>query len=297
MLARLAGVTDFLEHFWEEVVMKRFAGPVLVAIYLGSIVLIEINRQVFMPGFLSEALPESHFFAVEVAFTVLLFTEVVSLIFGLTRSFSRSIGIQMEILSLILLRDTFKKFTEFPEPLQWDAVADAIPTMGLEALGALAVFVIIQIYYRVQRDYRLIEDDEDQQAFVMYKKLIALGLVVILVGILVVDAWRFVVGEELYPFFETFYTVLIFTDVLMVLLSLRYTSTYLVVFRNFAYALVTVFVRLALIAPPPINAGIGVAATLFALGIAYSYNVYAASLPVVQMQKRTTVLSPQADEA
>lgn len=294
MLNRIAQWTDHLEHFWEETVMKRFAGPFLVIIYLGTIVLIEMNRQGWLPSFMMENLPTSHFFAVEVAFTVLLLTEVVSLIFGLTRSFSRSIGIQMEILSLILLRDTFKKFTEFPEPLEWEAVADAIPIMGLEALGAITIFVIIQVYYRTQRDYQLIEDEEDQQTFVMYKKLIALGLVVIFISIGVWDLWRLFTGQEVYPFFETFYTILIFTDVLMVLLSLRYTSTYLVVFRNFAYALVTVFVRIALIAPPPINAGIGVAATLFALGIAYSYNVNAGSLPVVQ--KRATILTPQVGD-
>jgi len=63
--------------------------------------------------------------------------------------------------------------------------------------------------------------------------------------------------------------------VLVVLVSLRYSSTYHVVFRNSGFAIATVLIRLALIAPAPINALLGVSSALFALGLTVAYNAFA----------------------
>lgn len=272
MLEHTTRLADSLEHFWENRIMKRFAGTILVLTYLGMIGIIELNRNGLLPAPFSEWLPTNHFFAVEIAFTVLLFTEVVSLIFGLTRSFSRSIGIQLEILALILLRDTFKQFTTFSEPLEWEQVADSIAPMVVDAVGSLLIFIIIGIYYRLNKSRPITVGETDQREFVAYKKLIALGLIVVLAMIGVIDLIRLIRNEPLYPFFETFYTVLIFTDVLMVLLSLRYSVRFTVAFRNFSFAVVTVFIRLALIAPTLIGVGMGIGTALFALAITFAYN-------------------------
>lgn len=272
MIKRAAKLTDRLEHIWEEQIMKRAAGTVLVVAYLFMILLIEFNRQGIIPGSLAESLPTTHFFAVEVAFTLLLLTEVVSLIFGLTRSFSRSIGIQLEILSLILLRDTFKEFSHFGEPLAWVDVVESLPTMVADSLGALAIFTILGIYYRIQKGKPITDDEIDQQEFICYKKVISLGLIVTFAFVGIMDLIRFLVGAETYPFFETFYTILIFTDVLMVLLSMRYSNSFAVTFRNFGYAVVTVFIRIALIAPPLLGVALGIGTAVFALMMAFVYN-------------------------
>jgi hypothetical protein len=271
MLQRVSTTTDRLEHLWENRVMKRSAGSILAVIYLILIGIIELNRQGLFPEPLASALPTNHFFAVEITFTVLLLTEVISLVFALTRSFSRSIGVQLEILSLILLRDTFKYFTTFSEPLEWQQVSESITPMLIDAIGALTIFVIVSIYYRIQKS-RPIGDDLEQKEFIAYKKLIALGMLAVFILIGVVDLVRFVQGLPLYPFFETFYTVLIFTDVLMVLLSLRYSVKFTVTFRNFSFAVVTVFIRLALIAPTLIAVLMGIGTGIFALAVSYAYN-------------------------
>ncbi|MFX8393307.1 hypothetical protein ABTL67_19585, partial [Acinetobacter baumannii] len=71
-----------------------------------------------------------------------------------------------------------------------------------------------------------------------------------------------------------FYTMLIFVDILLVLLSLQFSSTYHVAFRASGYAAATVFIRIALIAPPYLSAALGVGATVYALGLTYSYNFF-----------------------
>lgn len=295
LLTDVANLTDRLEHIWENYVMKRAAGSILVVTYLVMIVVIEFERRGFLPAPLSGVLPDTHFFAVEIAFTLLLITEVVSLIFGLTRSFSRSIGIQLEILSLILLRDTFKQFTDFGEPLQWELVTTGLDSMVADVLGALAIFVVLGIYYRIQRSLPITRDEGDQAAFITYKKLIALGLIFVFAFIGILDAGLFLSNQETYPFFDTFYTVLIFTDVLMVLLSLRYSTNFAVTFRNFGFAVVTVFIRVSLIAPTPLNAVIGVATALFALAMSLAYNHYG---PVIARQayRDHSMYDTKADE-
>ncbi len=93
------------------------------------------------------------------------------------------------------------------------------------------------------------------------------------------DAWRWLSGIETFQFFEVFYTVLIFSDILLVLISLRYNSTYSVVFRNSGFAVATVLIRLALTAPPFYNVGLGVGAAILSLGLAYIYNNFALHPP------------------
>ena len=80
------------------------------------------------------------------------------------------------------------------------------------------------------------------------------------------------VGDDPYPFFDAFFTALIFADILLVLVSLRYTDTYAVVFRNAGFALATVVLRLALVAPPYVNVALGVGATAFVIALTLAYN-------------------------
>lgn len=272
MLNLAARLTDQLEHFFENHIMRRSVGNVLVVVYIGLIAAIEANRRGLLPSPLSDHFPTNHFYAVEFAFTLLLATEVVALIFGLTRSFSRSIGIQLEILSLILLRDTFKQFTDFPEPLEWSAVENSIAPMIADAVGALTIFLILGIYYKIKREKPITDDEVEQTEFIKMKKLVALGLLVVFALIAFEDGLRLLQGRETFPFFDTFYTVLIFTDVLMVLISLRYSTNFAVVFRNFGFAVVTVFIRIALIAPTIVSVALGIGTAIFALAVMVAYN-------------------------
>jgi hypothetical protein len=57
----------------------------------------------------------------------------------------------------------------------------------------------------------------------------------------------------------------------MVLISLRYSASYHVVFRNSGLAVATVLLRLALTAPPPWSGLLGVVALVFALGLTLAY--------------------------
>jgi len=135
------------------------------------------------------------------------------------------------------------------------------------AAGKQLIFVVLGFYYGAQRHHPLSEDARDTRGFIAAKKVIALGLL----GTFAAIAVHAAVSER-HDFFESFYTVLVFADVMVVLMSLRYSSDYHVVFRNTGLAVATVLLRVALSAPPFYNAGLGLAAVLFASGLTVAYN-------------------------
>ncbi|HEU4456667.1 MAG TPA: hypothetical protein VFR81_26605 [Longimicrobium sp.] len=270
-----AGVFDRLEHGWEGAAAQRRLSTALVASFLVSVAAIEANRLGLLPAPLDARLPTNHLAAIYVAFTLLLLLEVVGLVFALPRSVADSVGKQFELLSLILLRKAFLEIASFPEPVRWEDVAPAVPRVAADVGGALLIFVVLGFYYRSQRHLPISTVVDDRSSFIAVKKLLALGLLAVLALLGAIDGWRLVVEGREETFFTTFYTVLIFTDILVVLVSLRYSSEYRVVFRYSGFAAATVLIRLALTAPPYVNAALGFGAAVFALGLTLAYNAFA----------------------
>jgi hypothetical protein len=66
-------------------------------------------------------------------------------------------------------------------------------------------------------------------------------------------------------FLHGFYTQLILTDILIVLISQCFHPSAKMIFRNSGYALSTLMIRIALIAPVYYNVLLGAAAMVFAI--------------------------------
>ena len=260
---------DVLEEGWESARMRRATANGLVALFLAALAAAEAGRWGLLPAGFA---PPTHFAAIGLAFSALLVVEVVSLVLSLARSVADAVGKHFELFSLILLRDAFKEIGHLGEPIVWATAQEPILHALADAGGALAVFLGVVAYGRLQRHRRITVDAGDQARFVAAKKLVALGLLAAFVFAGLDDARRVLTGAEAYPFFDAFFTALIFADVLLVLVSLRYTATYAVVFRNAGFALATVILRLALVAPPYVNVLLGGAAMAFALVLTLAYN-------------------------
>ncbi len=263
---RINYIFDPLHHVWEHEKMHRKISFALVIFFLASLVSIELNRQNLLPGQFSSFVPRNHFYAVQAAFTVVLVLEVISLIFTIPCSFSRSVGKQFEILSLILMRNAFKELTGFSEPVSFEGNSQAILTILSDGFGALLIFVLLGFYYMVQTHT---QDDKmkpvDLYSFVAAKKAIALLLLLTFTFMGIQSALAAITGIEHTDFLHSFYTILILTDILVVLFSQCYQPSFYAVFRNSGYALSTLIIRLALAAPPFYNVLLGLAAALFAI--------------------------------
>lgn len=259
---------DPLHYYWEHEQMHRKISVLLVLLFLGSLLVIELKRQGLLPEAIAASIPRNHFFAIQTAFTVVLILEVVSLIFTLPCSFSRSVGKQFEILSLILMRNSFKELSYLPEPITFTGNEQAIYRILSDGFGALLLFALLGVYYRIQT---LHHDEtsrpEDLFSFVAAKKGIALILLGIFIYMGVKTILQTVAGVEHPDFFHGFYTLLIITDILLVLIAQSFQPSFLAVFRNSGYALSTLIIRLALAAPAYFNVLLGMAAAVFAIAM------------------------------
>jgi len=282
LLAASSRLFDLLERAWESVATRKRVASALIAVFLIGLAVIEAGRRGWLPHAWAGAVPAKHYDAILLAFTLLLLTEVVDLIFSLAQSVANAVGKQLEIMSLILIRQSFKELTYLDEPIVWHEVTGEVTTRVLyilsDAVGAVAIFALLALYYRLQPHRPISDDADDRSNFIASKKLIA---VLLLVGMAILGMdWLVaaVTGAPSHNFFEAFYTLLIFADVLIVLISLRYNIAFPVVFRYFGFAVATILVRLALTAPRVVDAALGVGATLFAIALTWAYNTAAPEL-------------------
>lgn len=270
---RFTYIFDPLHHFWERERMHRRFALGLIVVFLAAMVGIELNRQGLLPAALAAHTPTNHFHAVNLAFTLVLILEVVSLIFTLPCSFSKSVGKQFEILSLILLRDAFKELSYFTEPITvvGTELTPVFHILGY-GFGALVVFALLGVYYRIQPEKKQgMGLPHDLFRFVAAKKGIALLLLFTFAVLGLCNLYYMLAGLPRIDFFPVFYTLLIFTDILVVLISQCFRPSFHAVFRNLGYALCTLFIRLALAAPPMYDVALGIVAALFAIALTLAW--------------------------
>ncbi len=262
---------DRIARAWEGPRTQRTVATLLVAVFLGALLVVELKRR----GLLPEALPapDTYFHAVGLVFSCLLFFEVMQLVFSLADSTADSVGKQLEIFSIILLRHSFQEFSEVAGPLGSNPISGLLLRVSSDAAGALLMFVLTGLYYRLQRHSPVTVDEEERRAFISGKKLLALALLGALAWLGMSQLWSVAHGGS-WEFFGAFFTLLVFSDILLMLLSLRSSSVFRFVFRNSGFALVTVVLRLGFAAPPLYNAALGVGAALYAVGLTLAFNSF-----------------------
>jgi len=246
---------------------------ILVFTFLGSLMMSLVLYTGIVPESLQYLFPKNIFQAIEISFSILLIIEVIGLVFTLSHSISSSLVKQIEILSLILLRSAFKQFGEFYELINWNDF-EPIINMLADAFGAMVIFVIILLINKTLKHTPITDDPASQTRFIMFKKIA--GLVLFLVFLIsgFIDIGLYMAHAQPFKFFKTFYTIMIFTDIFLVLLSLRYNYSYIIVFRNSAYAVATIMIRMALSAPLYYKIGLGILASLFVLAVSFFYTKF-----------------------
>ena len=259
---------DRAEAQWHSLQSSRFTSNIVVVFFLCGIVTSLLSYHNLI------AFRAGRFFAVELAFGVLLIAEVIGLVFTLSHSVADSVGKQFEIVSLILLRNSFKEMGHLPVETTWnETTLLALLPLLADALGAVVVFLITGLFYRAQKHVRITSSAEEQRHFIGLKKIVATVLLVVflLLGLYeLLDIFR---TGHFHNLFSVYYNILIFTDILILIISLRYSNLYLHLFRYSSFALATVIIRLSLSAPKYFNVLLSVAAGLFVLLVANVYNL------------------------
>lgn len=271
-------VFDPLHHFWEHDKTQRAVAGFLVVIFILGLITIELKRQGIITGPIGDKIPTSHYMAINLAFTLVLILEVVSLIFTLPCSISKAVGKQFEILALILLRSAFKALADFPEPITITGHEQELWIILTDGGGAVVIFALLGVYTLLRRHLDdTVRKGEPLFKFVAAKKLVALFMLAIFIGMGIQNCILFLQGHQPHHFFQKFYTVLIFSDIMLVLIAQRFLPEFRAVFRNSGFALATLLIRLALTAPPYYNVAIGICSAVFACLLTLVYNTFYSS--------------------
>lgn len=260
--------------FWESPkIINRLSSFLVVSFIVCGVFSFVVYNGLFDLGSYN-TLFKHPFFAIEVAFTILLIMELLSLIFVLPKSVARSMNKQFELLSLIFIRNAFKEFSHLDNFYLWDASKETIYRMLVYSFGALMIFVAMGFTQKLNRQIQISETYVNQVQFIRIKKLLALFLLLSFFAIGISDVYElFDTGVYLHSY-DTFYTVLIFSDITIVLVALRYTINYYRVFRYSAFVLATILIRVSLTIEPYYDVILGVLTSFFVLALAIAYNFF-----------------------
>ncbi|MHC1701645.1 MAG: hypothetical protein AB9900_11855 [Humidesulfovibrio sp.] len=263
---------DQLQAHAESEPTRRRVGKALIVYFLAALALIELNSLGWLPAFLARNISVNRFDAVTQTFTLVLVLEVVDLVFSLPKSTSKSVGKQFEILALILLRNAFKELTHLPVPIDIAHHTDVLVNLATNGGGALVVFVLLGAYKHAQHCAPKHWAPDILAKFIAAKKLVALVVLGSFLCMGVYDGLLRLRGLPPIDLFHDFFTVLIFTDILILLIAQRYMPQFHAIFRNSGFALSTLFIRMSLTDDTILSAIIGVGAMLFAVCLTYASN-------------------------
>lgn len=220
----------------------------------------------------------NYFFAIELCFVILLMFELLSLIFILPKSVSKSVGKQLELLSLIFIRGAFKEFSHIKDITEYNFELTNLPepivNMVFYALGSLMMFILLGFTNNLRKHTPISNVESDTKKFVQSRKMLALFLFLAFVVVLIIDIAEVLSTGKYSPSFDTFYTILIYSDILIVLIALRYTMDYFKIFRYSAFVVATIFIRLALSLDPFYDVVVGVFASVFVWLLTLTYNYF-----------------------
>ena len=283
MLKQFLTYSDFtFEKFkllWESKKSLYATSVILVICFISCSILsvLVINNIINLGKFRTYF--QNPFFSIEIVFTLLLITELFGLIFMLPKSVAKSVGKQFELLSLIFLRDGLKEFSHIEVNFAWENLKEPLTNMIIYGFGAIVVFSITGFTYKLQKHIKLTNIEDDQEQFIRLKKLLALLLLVAFAVVGYIDIKTLVTTGNYLHSFKTFYTVLIFSDIVVVLIALRYTLNYYKIFRYSAFVLATILIRISLSAYTYYDVIIGIIASLFILVLTLSYNYFLKNIP------------------
>ena len=232
-----------------------------------------------LPQTVFEGLDKSPFHAVYTPFSVILFYEVLLLVFALAASHTGEIATQYQIISLIVVRRVFKDIGGFSELENWLAEPEAVKAVLIDMAGAVLMFLMVTGFTYLRYKTPKTPIRRDLQKFIELKKALAVLLLVVLVALAAINlaSWLGVMSGlpvilappanvDLF-FFPRFFEFMIFTDVFLLIVSLAYYDRYEYVFRNAGFVISTVLLRVSLETPKPYDLLLALTAMLYGLAV------------------------------
>ena len=278
----LTAIFDSLYSERRQRQLDRLVVNVSVAGLIAHLMLVFLSRTMGSPPAMIASAGKNYLSAIYTPFSFILFYEVLMLIGALPHSTTQSIAKQYEIVSLIFIRSFFKDIAELHGVNELVSLSPDTWPVFLNVTAGLVMFLLVTVFLHAAR--RRADDDRPESElleldkFISRKKAIALGLAVLLLAVAVRRVIEFLSTAprvNINSFFYTdVFTVMIFTDVLIVILSLAVSDRYELVFRNGAFVISTILIRFSLTANFPYGALLALMGMLFGIGTLLIYNYH-----------------------
>ena len=249
----------------------------LLLIFLNNFSLINITET-------ENSLLSNPISAIYTPFSFIIIYEIYLLLLFLPRSFTTSISKQFEIISLIIIRKIFKDISNLDLSDSWNISNQNLEVLS-DLVGIIILFYIIYLFNKNKNRMSINKEEPVLLKFINSKKIVSLSLLAILIifSSYSLINWVFNLFNDSYSntilyneidkvFFNDFFTLLILTDVIILLLSFKITEGYSKLIRNTGFVISTILIRLSFSAEGFLDIFIILISSIFALLILRIYN-------------------------
>ena len=223
--------------------------------------------------------PFNYLKAIYTPFSFILAYEVFLLVIILPESTTEFIGKQFEIITLITLRSFFHDIADVRLHAPLSLSDPAVAYLGYDLLASLIMFGLTVVFHRLHSRHRDHDTKEPLTRFINLKKSVSVCLLVVLVvtSVLNLASWfshaiPALSNQTAFPdpnafFYLHFFNVMIYADVLLLIISFLYDSSFYSVMRNASFIISTILLRLSLSMERPANHLVVIVAFVFAMSV------------------------------
>lgn len=281
MWERLDSAHDAIFSDRNKAALKQLAIRLSIAGFMVHLLLIFLARTLPHPPQIVAEAGGNYLAAISTPFNFILFYEVLTLIAALPASTTRSIASQFEIVSLIFIRDVFRDIAKASDLVTVHKLTLESLPMFLDMWAGFVMFLLVAVFQHVAQRREVTSvgaiPSRETLRFIAQKRMISAGLAILLLAMAAYNLCIYLIGvgrmlmtgqgglEGTTTFYNDVFTVMIFTDVLVLILSLVVSGRYEMVFRNAAFVVSIILIRLALTEGYPYGAPLAIVAMLFGI--------------------------------
>ncbi len=287
-MSQTSSIDSIYGKVFSEKMQKKFESFILFAASIGFLIhlsLIGLNYfKILEFESFEGTLLSNPISAIYTPFSFILVYEIYLLLLYLPRSFSTSISKQFEIVSLIVIRKIFKDIPSMDFGENWFNSHINLEIL-VNLIGVLILFYLIFLFKLNKKRTPIKSSEIDLKNFIKSKKIVSLVLCFILLfsSIHTFTNWIYelflsynnseiVLKDVDDLFFNDFFTYLILTDVIILLISFKFTMGFSKVVRNTGFIISTILLRLSFSASRFFDIILILISVIFALMILRIYN-------------------------
>jgi uncharacterized membrane protein YidH (DUF202 family) len=187
---------------------------------------------------------------------------------------------QFEIITLITLRSFFHDIASIPPHAPIHLSDPAVLSLGYDLIASLAMFSLTVVFHRLHSRHHEHEGHVTPlSTFIDLKKSVSVFLILVLLvtSVYSLALWAEGAIEALlnhteFPdpnsfFYIDFFNVMIYADVLLLIISFLYDSSFFTVVRNASFIISTVLLRISLSVDRPMNHLVALTAFSFSVAV------------------------------